>query len=630
MEIEALVEDDYGIQKISLVSLQGEKKREINLEKFQQGSYFKSKTVKYSFSFQDEDIEKYSERGIIISYYLKANDHAMQSVQGKKREARSKIFFIQFKKDKKKKQQAQMPPSNATNEFSSFMRVTDLILRWKKNLQNLSSSWQNKNSHREIKKKFNSIDIELKKRSNEAKGNYIVNFFPNLKKEILGTYQKSVSSVSNYLAQFSVQDFDKQFFSANQTLRQLNDTDAILQKYFPANGSSQSTNQQEQNDNNQQQTLQQAKQKIADLIDKQKEIQKNIQNNKKFTQQTKEQLQQQKNNLAQLKKKLEQKVLDDKLQRQLDRANQNLNQLDSSLNNSLGNSSGEKSKNNQKKSSELASETLQNLKQAQQRIQKLANDKKFNKSSFAKKLLNDFKKIQNRQNKIFKQTKKLSFKNRKQLAKQQSQNENSFFQWSDDLSKAILSLNDKNYKEILNDLKKIKRTVGSEAVPAKMKKNKKFLQFNRKTQSLEEQKEILQKLNLLRQQIEMMARKRPKLGTKQLLAIKKKLQSSLQENRSGQQEESKSLAKLYNQMGNLAGINKKIETLYNNLSEKKRQKKNISLEEQNIILKKTIEEVDSLILKQKLNEKQFYGETTVIPKEYKKTIKSYFEKLNKN
>ena len=179
-------------------------------------------------------------------------------------------------------------------------------------------------------------------------------------------------------------------------------------------------------------------------------------------------------------------------------------------------------KNSKAAGEKIAKETLKNLKQVKKRIEELSSKKKFNKNSFAKELLNDFKKIQQRQNKIFKNTKKISFQNRKQLEKQQLQNNHSFFEWSDNLSKAILSLNDKNYKAILSDLKKIKREVGSFAISSKMEKNRKYLQFNRKKQSLKQQEKILEKLGLLQQRIEMMSQKRPKMDMQQLLKIKKK------------------------------------------------------------------------------------------------------------
>ena len=75
----------------------------------------------------------------------------------------------------------------------------------------------------------------------------------------------------------------------------------------------------------------------------------------------------------------------------------------------------------------------------------------------------------------------------------------------------------------------------------------------------------------------------------------------------------------------MVGLSRPIDELYYSLS---KNKKNNSLKQQDIILRKTIEEIDNLILKQKINQKQFSGETIFIPKQYKDAIKDYLNELN--
>lgn len=620
IEIEAYLEDDYGIKEIFFVYLKDNKKKEINLLKGKKENYLKTTTVKYSFDFSEKQVEKFSQENSIISYYFKANDYGNE----KQKYSRSKIFFIQFKQEnKKKKQQQKMPPSNATNQFKSFMRLTDVVLRWKKNMQSINDSFQENKLRRELKKNISSIDIEVKRRFNEAKGDYFVNFFPQLKKGVLGTYEQSIASISNYLVNFNQGGFSEQFFGASQTLSQLNESDILLQQLFPANGSAQSTNQNEQQDDNgQSQNLEQAQKKIEEMIEQQTKINQGLQQG----QSNSDKIQKQQEKFSQLKKDLEKKITDNNLQKQLENTQKKLSDLQ--------NKSEFQNIDSQTKS-QLGGQALKELTKTKNQIEQLSKKQKLDKKSLAKKLLNDFKKIENSQNKLFRQTKKLSFKNRKALAKQQSQNNNRLFQWTDNLSKAILSLDDKKYDEILKDLKRIKRKVGKEVISSRMKKNQKYLQFNRKQQSLKEQKKILEKLSFLRQQVENMASKRPKLDIQELLAIKKKLQENMSENISksiygNKAEGSNSRQKtesLYNQMGNLTGLSQKIDNLYANLQDKKKQNKKVSLEEQNSVLQKTIKEINSLILQQKINQKQFSGETILIPKEYKKIIKDYLNTL---
>ena len=288
VEIEANVEDDYGVDKVSLVYFQNKVKKEISLLKNEEKNYFKSTLVKHSFFFTEKDIEKFSKMNSTLSYYFKATDHG----EGKNREGRSKIFFIEFffKKAINKNSKKEPTPNQQTNGFKSFMRITDLILKWKKNIQSISRDWQNKKSLQEIKKKIISVEIEVNKRYNEAKGDYFVNFFPQMKTDILGTYKKSISEISNYLIEFNQNTFDQQFLIANQALRQLNITDTILKEYFPSDGSSQSTNQQNnQNEENKNRDLQQANQKIKELIKNQKKINKNLQQKKEIMKELKEQ-----------------------------------------------------------------------------------------------------------------------------------------------------------------------------------------------------------------------------------------------------------------------------------------------------------------------------------------------------